>query len=228
MLEECTGAGRKHRCHRKIKPEKLIYMPYTTAERRKENAGNSTKNGKRNSENCEVGMPSGAGNRRDSGDGGAVRHRLTALCSDERQLKGIYRDDSGSNDHRGAEYFDGSEAMKQEKGSIGDILSAGICMLAMTVLMFAYMDDVRLIHRKSEVSQIARQYILKMETVGYLTEEDRIRLGRELDAAGVTELELAGTTMDPVAYGDIITLEIKGRLEGEHDFVEKRISTAKH
>lgn len=118
--------------------------------------------------------------------------------------------------------------MKQERGSIGDIMSAGICMLAMTVLMLSYMDNVRLIHRKTEVSQIARQYILRMETVGYLTEEDRIRLGRELEAAGVTELELAGTTLSPVTYGDIITLEIRGRLEGEYDLAEKRISTAKN
>ena len=118
--------------------------------------------------------------------------------------------------------------MRQEKGSIGDIMSAGICMLAMTVLMLYYMDNVWLIHQKTAVSQIARQYILKMETVGYLAEEDRIRLGQELEVAGVTELELTGTTMSPVAYGDIITLEIKGRLEGEYDFEEKRISTAKH
>ena len=118
--------------------------------------------------------------------------------------------------------------MRQEKGSIGDIMSAGICMLVMTVLMLSYMDNVWLIHQKTAVSQIARQYILRMETVGYLTEEDRIRLGQELEVAGVTELELAGTTMSPVAYGDIITLEIRGRLGGENDFEEKRISTAKH
>lgn len=118
--------------------------------------------------------------------------------------------------------------MRQEKGSIGDLMSAGICMLAMTVLMLSYMDNVWLIHQKTAVSQIARQYILRMETVGYLTEEDRIRLGRELDGAGVTELELEGTTLSPVAYGDIITLEIRGKLEGEYDFAEKRISTAKH
>lgn len=118
--------------------------------------------------------------------------------------------------------------MKQEKGSIGDVLSAGICMLAMTALMLSYMDNVWLIHRKTEVSQIARQYILRMETVGYLTEEDRIRLSRELDGAGVTQFELSGTTMSPVTYGDIITLEIRGRLEGEYDFEEKRISTAKN
>ncbi len=118
--------------------------------------------------------------------------------------------------------------MRKEKGSIGDIMSAGICMLAMTVLMLSYMNNVWLIHRKTEVSQIARQYILKMETVGYLTEEDRIRLGRELDEAGVTQLELEGTTMSPVTYGDIITLEIRGKLEGEYDFEEKRISTAKN
>lgn len=107
-------------------------------------------------------------------------------------------------------------------------MSAGICMLAMTVLMLSYMDNVWLIHQKTEVSQIARQYILKMETVGYLTEEDRIRLSQELSGAGVTQLELEGTTMWPVEYGDIITLEIKGKLEGEYDFEERRISTAKH
>ncbi|MDE6924875.1 MAG: hypothetical protein K2P59_06375 [Acetatifactor sp.] len=118
--------------------------------------------------------------------------------------------------------------MRQERGSIGDIMAAGICMLAMTVLMLSYLANVRLIHQKTEVSQIARQYILKMETVGYLTEEDRIRLGRELEVVGVTELELTGTTMTPVTYGDIITLEIRGRLEGEYDFEEKRISTAKN
>ncbi|MCM1342207.1 MAG: hypothetical protein NC246_00060 [Muribaculaceae bacterium] len=108
------------------------------------------------------------------------------------------------------------------------MVSAGICMLAMTVLMLSYMDNVWLIHQKTAVSQIARQYILRMETVGYLTEEDRIRLGRELAGAGVTELELEGTTLSPVTYGDIITLEIRGKLEGEYDFEEKRISTAKH
>jgi len=118
--------------------------------------------------------------------------------------------------------------MKKEKGSIGDIMSAGICMLAMTALLLSYMDNVWLIHQKTEVSQIARQYILKMETVGYLEEADRIRLGQELDGVGVTELELSGTTMSPVAYGDIITLEIRGKLGEEYEFEEKRISTAKH
>lgn len=118
--------------------------------------------------------------------------------------------------------------MRQEKGSIGDIMAAGICMLAMTALMLSYMDNVWLIHQKTEVRQIARQYILKMETVGYLEEADRIRLSRELDSVGVTELELAGTTMTPVTYGDIITLEIRGKLGGEYDFEEKRVSTAKH
>lgn len=44
----------------------------------------------------------------------------------------------------------------------------------------------------------------------------------------MTELELGGTTMSPVTYGDIITLEIRGKLGGEHGFEEKRVSTAKH
>lgn len=107
-------------------------------------------------------------------------------------------------------------------------MAAGLCMLAMTVVMLSYMGNVDLVNRKAAVSQIARKYILRMETVGELTEADRVALTLELEAAGVTELSLAGTTMEQVAYGDTIELVIHGKLGEQYEFEEKKVSSAKH
>lgn len=118
--------------------------------------------------------------------------------------------------------------MTKEKGSIGDMVSTGICILAMTTLMFSYMGNISLIMQKMEISQIARKYILRMETVGMLTDEDRAELCVELAAAGVTELRLDGTTFAQAGYGEPIVLQLQGSLKEDYDFTERRVSTAKH
>ncbi len=104
----------------------------------------------------------------------------------------------------------------------------GLCMLAMTVVMLSYMDSVQLIQQKSEVNQLARKYILRMETVGYLTAQDRIMLTSELQALGVSDIEYADTTMNAVGYGEPLLLQIQGKLRGEYVFKEQRVSTAKY
>lgn len=118
--------------------------------------------------------------------------------------------------------------MKKEKGNIGDLMAASICMLLMTLLLVSYMDSVRLVDEKTEIDQIARKYILRMETVGMLTESDRQLLGRELETAGASGISLEGTTFDRVGYGEEIVLKIRGKLRGIYGFEEKRMSTAKY
>jgi len=104
----------------------------------------------------------------------------------------------------------------------------GILVLAMTAVMLAFLDDVRLVRQQSEVTQIARKYILRMETEGGLSGEDRTSLTNELGELGMTEINLSGTTFDSASYGDMIVLQIQGKLEGKYDIAEKRVSTAKH
>lgn len=118
--------------------------------------------------------------------------------------------------------------MRREAGSIGDLMTTGLCMLAMTVMMLAYIDNAQLVYRKSEINQIARKYILRMETEGRMTDADHISLIHELEALGVTGPDLSGTTMNQVSYGDPIVLLIHGKLEGKYEFEEKRVSTAKN
>lgn len=118
--------------------------------------------------------------------------------------------------------------MKKEAGNIGDLMAACICMLLMTVLLIAYMDSVRLLDEKTEINQIARKYILRMETVGMLTESDRLLLSKELEAAGASDISLEGTTLERVGYGEEVVLKIRGKMRGIYVFDEKRMSTAKY
>lgn len=118
--------------------------------------------------------------------------------------------------------------MRRQKGTVADIMVTGICILAMTMVVMCYMENVSLIEQKTTVGQIARKYILRMETVGYLTTRDRTMLFQELDDVGVSETDLDGTTQHEVPYGAPITLQIRGKLKGEHAFEERRVSTAKN
>ena len=116
----------------------------------------------------------------------------------------------------------------KQKGSIADIMSTCICVLAMSVLLLFFLQWVEVIQQKQAVSQLARKYILRMETTGCLGATDRTLLETELLSSGVTETCLEGTSMNMVGYGEPITLLIRGRLKGGFAFEEKRVSTAKN
>ena len=118
--------------------------------------------------------------------------------------------------------------MRKENGTVGKLLSATLCMLAIAVLLTNYMDCIRMIQQKMQVSQIARKYILQMETTGGLDAETEALLRNELEAVGVSELQIEGTSMGQVTYGGEITLQLRGELEDGYGFTEKRVSTAKH
>lgn len=133
----------------------------------------------------------------------------------------------------------------KREGSVLDFMSVCICILAMAVVVTAYFYCSDLLLRKGQISQVARCYILKMETVGCLTEGDRNGLLAELQSIGLQGIDLTGSTTNPVGYGDRVILRIQGRLKGriwgeEHDLFrsvfrvrevpveELRMSTAKH
>lgn len=118
--------------------------------------------------------------------------------------------------------------MKKDLGTVANIMITGIFILAMTVVMMAFMDDMQLIQQKMEVNQVVRRYLLRMETVGCLESADRVEMIRELESWGATEIDLGTTTVDRVGYGGKIILEVSGKLGGQYAFWEKRTSTAKY
>lgn len=133
----------------------------------------------------------------------------------------------------------------RRNGSIMNVLAACICILTMTIIMMAFMGSAGLLNSKAAISQIARKYILRMETVGYLTGNDRLELSQELTEVGVVDLDLTGTTLNQVDYGSPILLVIHGKISGQmavtgnglfrtvfgetyYEFEERRMSTAKN
>lgn len=118
--------------------------------------------------------------------------------------------------------------MKKDRGNVANLMITGIFLLAMTAMMLAYMENAKLIQCKLEVNQIAREYILRMETKGYLDSEDRLSLLWKLQEEGMTQVDLEGTTYEEVGYGEPIVLKISGMLDGTYTVREQKVSTAKY
>lgn len=104
--------------------------------------------------------------------------------------------------------------MKKNQGNVLDFLTILLTIMAMSIVVTVYLECTGLLMKKLEVSQISRKYILKMETEGYLTEGTENELLSELHRAGVCSVDISGTTVTPVAYGDTIVLKIRGTVEG--------------
>ena len=131
----------------------------------------------------------------------------------------------------------------RSKGSVVDLVIGMITILAIVVIVTVSISYTELMLKKLEISQIARQYILLMETKGYMDNIAEQQLYNDLQSIGLENIELKGTTKQAVQYGDMIVLCICGELRGdtlENDFwsnglmekryhvEEKRVSTAKN
>lgn len=104
---------------------------------------------------------------------------------------------------------------KKEEGSILDCISVIISLLAMSLVMLSMFSCAHMLQMKSDVGQVCRQYLLRMETVGYLSAEDKQKMAEELTQLGVTQISFCDTTCTPVNYGDEIILHIQGKIKGE-------------
>ena len=116
----------------------------------------------------------------------------------------------------------------RQKGSVGDVMPMGIFVISIAFVFTAFANCVRLVNVKSSVSQISREYILKMETRGYLTDGDRADLYDALSYAGLEDVSLGNTDTAEVGYGNTIRLEINGYTEDGYEIREYRTSTAKY
>lgn len=109
----------------------------------------------------------------------------------------------------------------KQPGNIGELMTMCMCVLALTVVMLNYLQNVQLLQAKENVGQLARAYLLKMETVGYLEPAEQAHLTAELETAGLTEIDYEGSTLEPAGYGERIILQIHGKLGGHYEIRER-------
>lgn len=114
--------------------------------------------------------------------------------------------------------------MDKKDGSMMKLLPVLLAMAAMaaiTTLYITYMSDY---DKRERADQIAREYILKMETQGHLSEAMKNNLISDLSDAGFGSINLQGTTMTKAEYGEEIVLMINAYLETEDYVFENLLS----
>ena len=99
---------------------------------------------------------------------------------------------------------------RKDKGILDQFLPAIIVIVLLAVLWTGSMISASNIDRSTDIQQVARTYLLKMETDGYLTEENRNLLLSDLAALDMERIDLTGTTFSDVGYGNRIDLVIRG------------------
>lgn len=82
-----------------------------------------------------------------------------------------------------------------------------VVVCAFLVIIFGAFSGIS---DKWGMRQVAREYILIMETEGYLSAADQGALQAELESYGLYNISLSGTTTSEVNYGDRIYLGISG------------------
>ncbi len=117
---------------------------------------------------------------------------------------------------------------KKSEGNVGDIMTTGIMLLAMAYLMIVFMDCIEILRTREDVSQTIRRYMLIAETKGYLDDNDRYELTRNLADLGISNIDLSGTTTERAGFGNIVFIRVSGLLDGKYEINEARASTAKY
>ena len=103
--------------------------------------------------------------------------------------------------------------MKKDQGNMMSIFPAIFTIIAVAIMLVFYVGWMANVTRKDEVRQIGREYILAMESEGRLTSSMESSLRSELASKGLRNINLSGTTMTDVGYGNEIFLCVRGDLE---------------
>lgn len=90
------------------------------------------------------------------------------------------------------------------------IFTMGICIMAMALCGLYIISTTGILNSKSDVNMIMRKYIIRMESEGYLTADDESELMEELKDVGMTNIDISGTTLSEVEYGETVYLYVKG------------------
>ena len=99
---------------------------------------------------------------------------------------------------------------KEQASMIENMLVMMINMVVMCAFLVIIFGAFSGISDKWGMRQTTREYMLIMETEGYLPASDQTALIAELDSYGLYNISLSGMTMREVNYGDQIYLKISG------------------
>lgn len=106
--------------------------------------------------------------------------------------------------------------MKKKEQGNSDFFASIIVIFALSILMIGFVNIMRDLNTKTTIDQVARQYILKLETNGELTSTDIDKLKTDLlninavaQVAGKDDIKVVYNTNNTKrSYGEPVTLSI--------------------
>lgn len=101
---------------------------------------------------------------------------------------------------------------RKDMGTLDQFLPAIVVIVLLAVLWTGSMVTASNIDRSNAIHQVARTYLLQMETDGYLTETNKVQMLSDLAKLDMVGIDLSGTTVTDVGYGNQIRLVIKGKV----------------
>ena len=104
--------------------------------------------------------------------------------------------------------------MKKKK-AFSDFIVCIITLLTMLLMLRYALSLYQTMDNGRKKESIAREYILAMESKGYLTAADQALLVEDLKDLGVTNINLQGTTITPVGYGQTVVLSVTGKIKSD-------------
>ena len=99
---------------------------------------------------------------------------------------------------------------KEASGVVENMLVALIGIVMGTAFLVIIFGAFSGISDKWAMRQTAREYLLIMETEGYMKPADQSALIADLESEGLYNISISGTTTREVNYGDRIYLKITG------------------
>lgn len=101
------------------------------------------------------------------------------------------------------------QKLKSKKGVAIDIFVVVLVVILLGFsIIFSSIYVIGSINTNLEAHRIARNYMLKIESYGYLNSDDSNRLKEKLESIGLSNIDISGTTLSEVNNGDDVYLDI--------------------
>lgn len=105
--------------------------------------------------------------------------------------------------------------LKKKEGSIHKFAIPLFTVVAVFIIIMVFLKSSSVIEKKFQIDVIGRDYILKMESNGYMDSVTQQRLVSDLQKVGAKNISLTGTTFNKVGYGKDIALSINCNIDME-------------
>ena len=103
--------------------------------------------------------------------------------------------------------------MKKKEGSLEKIIVPTISVVIIFIIVIIGTTAMGDVGKKDRVDMVAKNYMLKMETQGYLKSDDKTQMIKDLEKVGMKNVVFTNTTFSKVNYGESIYLGFTGNIE---------------